>query len=57
MAKYSKELVEKIVRLIEEDVYTVTDICRLLHISRKTFYTWNESKPGFAEAVETVIQT
>lgn len=52
MAKYSKKLTEQIVSLIEEDNYTITQICRMLGISRKIFYLWKEDKPGFAEALE-----
>lgn len=52
MAKYSKKLTQEIVKLIEEDNYTITQICRITGISRKLFYLWRESKPEFAEAVE-----
>lgn len=56
MAKYSEKLVEKIVSLIEEDAYTITDICAILNISRKTFYGWRESKPEFDKAVEEATE-
>lgn len=52
MAKYSEKLVEKMVSLIEEDIYTVSEICNMLHISRKTFYEWKTTKPEFAQAIE-----
>ncbi|MDU1890293.1 MAG: hypothetical protein E6767_06345 [Dysgonomonas sp.] len=52
MAKYSQELVERIVSLLEEDTYSVSEICKLLKIARKSFYEWKDSKPEFKEAVE-----
>ena len=52
MAKYTEKLVEKIVTLIEEDTYNISEICSMLRISRKTFYEWKAEKPEFAKAVE-----
>lgn len=51
MAKYSKALVEKMMVMIEEDEFTITDICRILGVSTKTYYAWRADKPEFAEAV------
>lgn len=56
MAKYSKELENKLVSLIEEDTYTITDICKILNIGRKTFYRWRDDKPEFAEAISTAME-
>lgn len=50
--KYSDKLVEKIVRLIEEDSYTIAEICRALKINPKTFYEWKKIKPEFRNAIE-----
>lgn len=56
MSKYTEELVHKIADLIEEDTFTITEICDMLRITRKTFYQWREEKPEFrlllAEAEE-----
>ena len=52
MAKYSDRLVEKIVRLIEEDTYTISEICDALRISRNSFYEWKNSKPEFCQVLE-----
>lgn len=52
MAKYSERLVEKIVRLIEEDSYTIGEICDALRISRNTFYEWKSTKSEFRKALE-----
>lgn len=51
MAKYSKRLVEVIVELIENDM-SVTDICRSVGITRKTFYEWKTVKPDFSRAID-----
>jgi len=56
MAKYSNKLVEKIIDLIEEDTYSITDICTILNISRKTFYTWRETKPEFEKAINEAFE-
>ena len=51
MAKYSEESVEKIVSLIEDDFCAVAEICRVMGISRKTFYTWKDTKPELAREI------
>jgi hypothetical protein len=56
MAKYSEKLTEKIVKLIEEDRYTISDICSILNISRKTFYSWRDTKPEFCKAIDNATQ-
>ncbi len=56
MAKYSEKLTEKVVKLIEEDRYTISDICSILNISRKTFYAWKDTKPEFCKAIDDAIQ-
>lgn len=52
MAKYSERLVEKIIRLIEEDTYTISEICDALKISRNSFYEWKNTKPEFCQALK-----
>lgn len=51
MAKYSKRLVEVIVELIGNDM-SVTDICRSVGITRKTFYEWKITKSDFSRAID-----
>ncbi len=51
MAKYNEESVEKIVSLIEDDFCSVAEICRVMDISRKTFYTWKDTKPELAREI------
>ena len=56
MAKYSKNLVSEIVSLIESDIYTVKELCRVARISRQTFYEWMDSKPEFKTAVDEAMR-
>ncbi len=57
MAKYTKRLAEKIVSLIEEDTYSITEICKHLKITRKSFYEWRDKKPEFRKAIEAAIES
>ncbi|MFV0330128.1 MAG: hypothetical protein ACK5KL_09970 [Dysgonomonas sp.] len=56
MAKYTDRLVEKIVSLIEEDTFSISEICSMLKISRKSFYEWKDTKPEFKEAIEKATE-
>lgn len=56
MAKYTERLVERIISFIEEDTYSISEICNALNINRKTFYEWRKTKPEFNEAVERAIE-
>ncbi len=57
MAKYTEKLAEKIVSLIEEDTYSITEICKHLKITRKSFYEWRDKKPEFRKAIEAAIES
>lgn len=56
MAKYTEQLVERIISFIEEDTYSISEICNALNINRKTFYEWRRTKPEFNEAVERAME-
>ncbi|PXV63817.1 putative insertion element HTH domain-containing protein [Dysgonomonas alginatilytica] len=56
MGKFNQSLVEKIAALIEEDNYTITEICRIVGISRKMFYEWKATKSAFAEALDQAVE-
>lgn len=56
MAKYTEKLTEKIVSLIEEDTYSISEICKTLNISRKSFYEWKDTKQGFKKAIEKATE-
>ncbi|MBB4036042.1 hypothetical protein GGR21_001943 [Dysgonomonas hofstadii] len=52
MAKYNEKLVSRIERLIEADLYTISEICTAMKISRNTFYYWKEKNPDFRRRVD-----
>ena len=52
MAKYTEKLGKKIAEAIEQDEYTLGEICSVHNISRKTFYQWMIKYPDFEEMVE-----
>lgn len=56
MGKFTRSLAEKITTLIEEDNYTITEICHIVGVSRKIFYQWKATKPDFAEALEQAVE-
>ena len=56
MAKYTERLVERIISFIEEDTYSISEICNALNINRKTFYEWRKTKPEFNMAVERAME-
>ena len=57
MAKYTERLAEKIVSLIEEATYSITEICKHLKITRKSFYEWRDKKPEFRKAIEAAMES
>ncbi|PXV61959.1 putative insertion element HTH domain-containing protein [Dysgonomonas alginatilytica] len=56
MGKFNRSLSDKITALIEEDNYTITEICCIVGISRKIFYEWKATKPDFAEALDQAVE-
>lgn len=50
--KYSKQLAGKIIELIKSDTYTIAEICQIAHITKPTFYRWQEDYPDFGESVK-----
>lgn len=55
MAKLTKKLIEEIALFIEQDNYTISEICTMFGISRKTFYEWKTKKSEFAVAVDEAM--
>ncbi|MFR1812802.1 hypothetical protein [Dysgonomonas capnocytophagoides] len=51
MAKYTDKLGKQITEAIEQDEYTLGEICSMHNISRKTFYQWMIKYPDFEEMV------
>lgn len=56
MAAYSERIVEKIVTLIEEGNHSISTICKIVGIGRKTFYEWKNKYPEFLQALEDAEQ-
>ena len=52
MARYNKEIVERICAFIREDSYTIEEICRNVNISKDTYYRWLSEKADFSDAVK-----
>ena len=55
MAKYGAELTEKIVNLIEDEFFTVSQVCKAVNISWETFYSWMNTKDDFRHEVEQAV--
>lgn len=56
MATYNKRIVEQIATLIEEGNHSISIICKITGISRKTFYDWKNTRPEFQAAIEDAEQ-
>lgn len=56
MATYNKRIVEQIADLIEEGNHSISIICKITGISRKTFYDWKNTHPEFQAAIEDAEQ-
>ena len=52
MAKYTEQLGKKIADAIEQDEYTLGEICAMYSISRKTFYQWARKYTDFKEMID-----
>lgn len=52
MAKYDKNIVEKICELIRADSYTVAEICDKVGICKDTYYQWLKKKSDFSDAIK-----
>ena len=52
MAKYTEQLGKKIADAIEQDEYTLGEICAMYSISRKTFYQWVRKYSDFKEMID-----
>ena len=51
MAKYTEKLGKQIAEAIEQDEYTLGEICSIHNISRKTFYQWMIKYADFEEII------
>lgn len=57
MARYSKEIVQRIAELISSDSYTIAEICKEVDISKDTYYRWLKEKSDFSDAIKKAQDT
>lgn len=50
--KYSKNIVERIAKLIAIDSYTIPEICSQVGIHPATYHTWVATKSDFSEVIK-----
>ena len=53
--KYSNKLAARIIEMIEQDFFGISEICKIVNINPKTFYDWKKNRPEFNDAVEAAI--
>lgn len=56
MATYNKKTVSQITALIEDGNHSISTICKIVGIGRKTFYDWKNAHPDFVAAIEEAEQ-
>lgn len=52
MARFSKEIVQRITELISSDSYTIAEICKDVDISKDTYYRWLKDNSDFSDAIK-----
>ena len=52
VGKYNSDLVDKICSLIEQDTYTIEEICKIVGITTTTYFEWKNTKTEFSEAIK-----
>lgn len=52
MAKFSKKIVDRIIELWSTDTYTIAEVCDLVGISERSFYSWRDKSAEFADALK-----
>ena len=53
--KYTNKTATRIIEMIEQDLFGVSEICKIVNINPKTFYHWKKTRPEFNEAVNNAI--
>lgn len=56
MPIYNEKTVANIIALIEEGNHSISSICKIVGIGRKTFYDWKNNHPEFLNAIEDAEQ-
>ena len=52
MSKYTPEIVKAITDLIEQDSFTIAEICEKVGISQSIYYEWQDTKSEFLENIK-----
>jgi len=52
MAKYNKEIVNRICELIGTDSYTIVEICNIVGINEATYHRWKSTKSDFCKSIK-----
>ncbi len=52
MAKYNQEIVRAICELIENDSFTIEEICKQVNINKTTYYDWLNTNDNFSNAIK-----
>lgn len=52
MAKYGKQIVDRIYELLSSDTYTIAEVCQIVGIDEGTFYRWKNEKSEFCEIIK-----
>lgn len=56
-SKYNEKMVDKICQLIESDSYTILEICKIVGISKDTYYTWQATMTDFSDRIKKAHET
>lgn len=56
MAKLTKRLIEEMACVLEQDNCTISELCVMFGISRKTFYQWKSNNALFTRAIEEAME-
>ena len=53
--KYKEKTAARIIEMIEQDLFGISEICKIVNINPKTFYDWKKIRPEFNEAVDDAV--
>lgn len=56
-ARYSKKILDGIVKLLSSDSYTIAEVCKQVGISERAYYHWQSENAEFAEAIKKANET
>ncbi|GAB6122029.1 hypothetical protein [Dysgonomonas termitidis] len=53
--KYSNKTATRIIEMLEQDLFGISEICKIVNINPKTFYDWKKTRSDFNDAVDDAI--